>query len=115
MNAQECALETTERELNDAYIDLNRVMRLGQNKNAIDRAVRLAKQDEKRLWNYLRAYSSTVVNFRETNPLLVVNALWINWNQDQDISFVTHAVLTLINTTKADSALDFYNRSVKPH
>ncbi len=114
-NAQAYALETTEREIEKAYIDLGRMLQLGQSQNAVKQALGLAKLDSKRLWNYLRGYASRGLNYRETTPLLVVNALWNNWQQDNDdISFIGHAVLTLVNAPKGQSALDFYTRSVKP-
>jgi hypothetical protein len=44
-----------------------------------------------------------------------VNVLWNNWQQDNDdIAFIGHAVLTLVNAPKGQSAVDFYVRGVKP-
>ena len=114
-NAQAYAMETTEREIEKAYIDLGRMLQLGQSQNAVKQALGLAKLDSNRLWIYLRGYASRSLNYRETTPLLVVNALWNNWQQDNDdISFIGHAVLTLVNAPKGQSAVDFYDRSVKP-
>jgi hypothetical protein len=114
MNAEQHAMATTEREINDAYRDLHRMLKLGQIKNAVDQAVRLANQDETRLWNYLRAYPSTDIGYREVHPLLVVNVLWNNWQAEKELSFVSHAVLTLANAPKGESALDFYTKNCGP-
>jgi hypothetical protein len=75
MNAAQYTMETTEREVEKAYIDLGRMLQLGQSQNAVKQALGLAKVDSKRLWNYLRGYASRGLNYRETPPLLVVNAL----------------------------------------
>ena len=111
----EHALATTPKEIDEAYLDLRRVLQSGRSPEAIKLAIGLAKHDEKRLWNYLRAYASTELNYRDTSQLLAVNALWNNWQQDNDNSFVVHAALILASAPKGQSALDYYVRSVKPH
>ena len=69
------AIETTRREIEQAYIDFNRLLNVGRGHEAVEQAKTLAKQDANRLWNFLVLYTSSSVNYRETTPLLVVNAL----------------------------------------
>lgn len=109
MNAEQYAIATTEREIEQAYIDLRRMLQLGQGQNAVKQAVGLAGTDSTRLWNFLRAYTSTDLNHRDTDPVLVVNALYSNWVQDQNDVFIAQAVLTLVNATKnrSESVLKF--------
>jgi len=109
------ATATTAKEIDDAYRDFQRMLQIGQRENAIKQALGLLKQDPTRLWNYIRAYTSKETNYRDTTSLLAVKALWNNWKEENDLSFVVHAVLILVNLPKESSALDFYNRSVKPH
>jgi hypothetical protein len=73
MNAY--AMKTTEREIEDAYIELHRLLQGGQSHNAVKHAVRLARLDAAKLWNYLKVYISTDLNYRDTSQLLEVNAL----------------------------------------
>jgi hypothetical protein len=115
MSTNAYAMATTTKEIDDAYRDFQRMLQIGQIENAIKQALGLLKQDPTRLWNYIRAYTSKEINYRDTTSLLAVNALWNNWKEENDFSFVVHAVLILVNLPKESSALDFYNRSVKPH
>ena len=108
-------LTTSAKEIDHAYVDFHRMLQVGQRENAIRQALGLLKHDPTRLWNYIRAYTSKQTNFRDTTSLLLVRGLWENWKEDNDISFVIHSVLILVNLPKESSALDFYNRSVKPH
>ena len=109
MSAEQYAIETTKREMDDAYIDLRRMLQLGQRENAVKQALGLAKKDVSRLWNFLTAYVSTDLNYRDTSELLVVSALYNNWVQGQNDIFIGHAVLTLVNATKtrSESVLKF--------
>jgi hypothetical protein len=115
MSTNAYAMATTAKEIDDAYQDFHRMLQIGQRENAIRQALGLLKQDPTRLWNYIRAYTTKEINYRDTSSMLVVNALWNNWKEENDFSFVVHAVLVLANLPKESSALDFYNRSVKPH
>ena len=103
------AIKTTEREIENAYNELRRLLQGGQGLNAVKQALGLARSDAAKLWNCLKAYISTDLNYRDTSQLLVVNALYNNWVQDQNDIFIAHAVLTLVNATKnrSESVLKF--------
>ena len=103
MNAEQYAIETTKREIDDAYIDLRRMLQVGQRENAVKQALGLARSDAAKLWNFLKAYISTDLSYRDTSQLLAVNALYNNWVQDQNDIFIAQAVLTLMNATKSRS------------
>ena len=92
-----------------AYNELRRLLQGGQSQNAVKQALGLAGTDAAKLWNFLKAYISTDLNYRDTSQLLVVNALYNNWVQDQNDIFIAHAVLTLVNATKnrSESVLKF--------
>ena len=107
MNAQEYAIATTEREIEQAYIDLRRMLTLGRSHDAVKQAIRLAKLDANTLWDFLLHYTSSEVSHRENEPVLVVNALWNNWQSYKDNVDIAHAVLTLINSPKGDSIAKF--------
>ena len=107
MNAQEYAIETTEREIAQAYIDSHRMLTLGRSQEAVKQAIRLASQNELRLWNYLREYASSQVNYRERSPLLVVKALSDNWQAEKRPAFLAQAVLTLVHAPKGDLIAKF--------
>ena len=74
---------------------------------AVKQAIRLASQNEVRLWNYLREYASLEVNYRETTPLLVVKALSDNCQEEKSPVFVAQAVLTLVHAPKVDPIAKF--------
>lgn len=103
------AIKTTEREIENAYNELHRLLQGSQSQNAVKQALGLARSDAAKLWNFLKAYISTDLNYRDTSQLLVVNALYSNWVQDQNDIFISHAVLTLVNATKnrSESVLKF--------
>lgn len=103
------AIKTTELEIENAYNELRRLLQGGQSLNAVKQALGLAHSDAVKLWNCLKGYISTDLNYRDTSQLLVVNALYNNWVQDQDDIFIAHAVLTLANATKnrSESVLKF--------
>lgn len=103
------AIKTTEREIENAYNELHRLLQGGQSQNAVKQALGLARSDTAKLWNFLKAYISTDLNYRDTSQLLVVNALYSSWVQDQNDIFIGHAVLTLVNATKnrSESVLKF--------
>jgi len=52
MNAEQYAIETTKREIDDAYIDLRRMLQVGQRENAVKQALGLARSDAAKLWNF---------------------------------------------------------------
>src|SRR6202166_4825178 len=103
------AIKTTEREIENAYNELHRLLQGGQSQNAVKQALGLARSDAAKLWNYLKAYISTDLNYRDTSQLLEVNALYNNWVVGQNDIFIAHAVLTLANATKnrSESVLKF--------
>jgi len=107
MNAQQYAIATTEREIENAYLDLRRMLTTGRSREAVKQAIGLASHDEARLWNYLREYASLEINYRETTPLLVVRALADNWQAEKNPEFLAHAVLTLIHAPKGDPIAKF--------
>ena len=107
MNAQQYAIATTEKEIAQAYIDFHRMLTLGRSHEAVKQAIRLANQNEISLWNYLREYASSQVNYRETTPLLVVKVLSDNWQAEKNPVFVAQAVLTLVHAPKNDSIAKF--------
>jgi hypothetical protein len=94
------AMETTKNEIENGYRELSRLLQGGQGAFAVKQAFHLARIDANSLWNSLKAYVSTDLNHRDTSQLLVVNALYNNWSQDQQDIFIAHAVLTLANATK---------------
>jgi hypothetical protein len=74
----------------------------------IDSMVRKSGMDEKKAtMEFLSLYTSTDINYRELNPLLVVSALRASWNNENNPAFIAQAVLTLINAPKGDSVLKF--------
>ena len=103
------ATKTTECEIENAYNELRRLLQGGQSQNAVKQALGLAHSDTAKLWNFLKAYISTDLNYRDTSQLLVVNALYNYWVQDQNDIFIGHAVLTLVIATKnrSESVLKF--------
>jgi hypothetical protein len=103
------ALETTKNEIENGYRELSRLLHGGQGALAVKQALYLAKIDATNLWNTLKAYVSTDLNYRDTSELLAVNALWNNWSHNQKDIFIAHAVATLANATKnrSESVLKF--------
>ena len=104
------ALETTKQEIENGYRDLTRLLNGGQIVYAAAAALGLAKYDAAELWRFLKSYASTDLNYRDTQHLLVVDALYNNWIQDPtNESFIAHAVATLANATKtrSESVLKF--------
>ena len=80
------ALETTKDEIENGYRDLNRLLNGTQGAYAVRAALGLAKIDAAELWKFLKSYASTDLNYRDTEHLLVVNALYNlsyaeNWRQ----------------------------------
>jgi len=73
----------------------------------VKQAITWAKDNADDLWSFLTLYASTDVSYRETNTVLVVNALRNNWQSYKDNVYIAHAVLTLINAQKGDSILKF--------
>ena len=103
MNAtiESIANKTTQHELEDGYRNLIRVLGGTQPAHAVSAALNLAKVDVENLWKFLKSYASTDLNYKDTQPLLVVNALHSNWVQDpKNDVFLSHAVATLANATK---------------
>jgi hypothetical protein len=98
------ALEATQHEVTEAYRNLDRMLNGGDKEHAMKAAIRLADQDPRRLWNYLREYSCLRISVEETTPLLIVNALSENWAQDQKDVFIARAVLELVQATKGNSS-----------
>ena len=101
------AIKATEKEIEQAYIDFRRLLGLGRSYDAVKYALRLAEQDPKQLWNFLTLYTSTDVNYRETNVLLVMSVLRASWNNDNNPAFIAQAVVALVNAPKGDSVLKF--------
>jgi hypothetical protein len=95
------ALETTKNEIENGYRDLNRLLTGGQNTYAVKAALGLAKIEAAELWKFLKSYASTDLNYRDTEHVLVVNALYNSWVQDPTSTvFIAHAVLVLASATK---------------
>lgn len=110
MNAANYALQTTKNEIENGYRDLIRLLNGSQGAYAVRAALGLAKVDAAELWKFLKSYASTDLNYRETEHLLVINALYNSWVQDpSNAVFIAHAVLTLANATKtrSESVLKF--------
>lgn len=103
-------MNVTEKETQKDYIDLRRMLYTGKAATAAPHAVRLAKNDDVRMWKFLREYTSTDLAYKETNPLLVVHALHQSWLLDNNEAFLVHAILILAEATKAESALNYYNK-----
>src|SRR5260370_17629920 len=104
------ALETTKNEIENAYRDLTRLLNGSQGAYSVRATLGLAKIDAAELWKFLKSYASTDLNYRDTEHLLVVNALYNSWVQHPtNTVFIAHAVLTLANETKtrSDSVLKF--------
>jgi hypothetical protein len=104
------ALETTPAEIQNGYRDLNRLLTSCQSALAVQQALRFTNVDATELWRFLKSYMSTDLNFRDTNHLLVVNALYNSWVLDPtNDAFIAHAVVTLANATKtrSESVLKF--------
>jgi len=104
------ALETTKHEIENGYRDLTRLLNGSQNAHAVTAAFGLAKIDAAELWRFLKSYASTDFNYRDTQHLLVVDALYNSWIQDPtNESFIAHAVATLASATKtrSESVLKF--------
>jgi hypothetical protein len=104
------ALETTKHEIDSGYNDLTRLLNSGRGKYAVDAAISLTKVDANELWKFLKNYASTDLNYRDTEHLRVLDALYNSWVQDPtNAVFVAHAVLTLANATKtrSESVLKF--------
>jgi hypothetical protein len=104
------AMDTTEKEIEKNYIDLRRMLNTGKAVEAMKLAINLAKGDDTRLWKFLREYISADIKYKETTPLLVVNALYQGWLADPNEPFLVQAILTLTGAPKTDSALNFYER-----
>jgi hypothetical protein len=107
MNTQQYAIATTEREIEQAYIDFRRMLTLGRSHDAVKQAIKLAKLDANTLWGFLLHYTSSEVNHRENEPVLVVNALWNNWLSTRKDVFIARAVLVVVNAPKTDSIAKF--------
>ncbi|SRR5258708_14858876 len=110
MNASSYALEVSRAEIESAYRDLNRHL-IGNNTiYAVRAALGLAKIDAAALWKFLKKFALEEVNYRETNHLLVLDALYNSWAQDPtNLVFVAEAAATLANLTKtrSESVLKF--------
>lgn len=107
MEATKYQLETTQCEIDQAYVDFRRMLNLGRSHEGVKQAMRLAKQDAAQLWSFLLQYASVEVNYRENDPVLVVNALWTNWLNIREDVFIARAVMTLMNAPKGDSVAKF--------
>lgn len=106
MNAttESIAAVTTKHEIENGYRDLTRLLNSGQAKYAVDAALGLEKVDVYELWKFLKNYASTELGFRDTDHLLVLNALHTSWIHDtSNTIFIAHAAATLANATKARS------------
>lgn len=100
-------MNNSKHEMDSAYINFNRVLKTGQSVEAAKLALKLADVDSTALWNYLKLFTSTETNYKETTPLLVVKALHDSWLDDQQDAYIVHAVLTLSEGPKMSSARDF--------
>jgi len=110
MNATNYALEITKNEIENAYRDLRRLLNGSQSAYAVKAALGFVKVDVAGLWRFLKSYASTDLNYRDTEHLSVVDALYNSWVQDPtNTVFIAHAVLTLANATKtrSESVLKF--------
>jgi hypothetical protein len=111
MNATEYALTTTAREIEDGYRELRRHL-VGNNAiYAVRAALGLAKIDAAALWKFLKNFAIEEVNHRETNHLLVLDALYNSWVQNPtNPAFIAQAVATLANLTKVngESVMKFF-------
>lgn len=111
MNASTYALETSRSEIENGYRELRRHL-VGNNTIYAVRAVLgLAKIDAAALWKFLKNFAIEEVNHRETNHLLVLDALYNSWVQDPtNPAFVAEAAATLANLTKtrSESVLKFF-------
>ena len=104
------ALETTKNEIENGYRDLTRHLTGGQIAYAVTAALALAKHDAGELWKFLKVYASTDLNYRDTDHLLNLHALYNSWVQDPTSEvFIAHAVAILANATKtrSESVLKF--------
>src|SRR5260370_32009210 len=104
------ALEITKQEIEDGYRNLHRTITGGQVNPAVILALKFIKIDKDELWKFLKSYASTDINYRDTEPLVIVNALYNNCQHDQENdAFVAHAVAVLASATKTrnDSVLKF--------
>src|SRR5260370_40994485 len=104
------ALETTKNEIENAYRDLTRLLNGSQGAYSVRATLGLAKYDAAELWRFLKSYASTDLNYRDTQHLLVVDALYNNCIQDPtNESFIAHAVATLASArkTRTQSVLKF--------
>ena len=105
------ALETTKNEIENGYRDLTRLLNGGQALHAVQAALGLVKVDVEQLWRFLKNYASTEINHRDTNHILVLDALHTSWLHDPtNTNFIVHAVATLANATKnrSESILKFF-------
>ena len=110
MNAQAnmLSIKATERELDQAYLELRRLLQVGRVHEAVKQATRLANQDENRLWNYLRAYAAVEINYRDAmSSLLALKVLSEDWQAENSPVFIAHAITTLIGAPKGDSIAKF--------
>ena len=110
MNASTYALELSRTEIESGYRDLTRHI-IGNNViYAVRAALGLAKVDAAALWKFLKKFAVEEVNHRETDHLLVLDALYNSWVQDPtNLVFVAEAAATLANLTKtrSESVLKF--------
>lgn len=107
MEATKYQLEKTQWEAEQACNDFRRKLATGRSHEAVKQAIIWAQDNAHDLWSFLTLYASTDVNYRETNTVLVVNALRNNWQSYRDNVYIAHAVLTLINAQKGDSLRKF--------
>jgi hypothetical protein len=108
MNAY--ALETTKTEIENGYRDLTRLLHGSQTAYAVTAALGLAKHDAAELWKFLKSYASTDLNYRDTDHLVVLHALYDSGVADPtNEAFIPHAVATLASATKtrSESVLKF--------
>src|SRR5258706_2843943 len=104
MNASNFALETSRSELENGYRELRRHLVGNNTIYAVRAALGLAKVDAAALWKYLKNFAIDEVSHRETDHLLVLDALYNSWVQDStNPVFVAQAAATLANLTKTRS------------
>ena len=111
MNASTYALETSRNEIESGYRDLRRHLVGNNTIYAVRTALGLDKIDAVALWKFLKNFAVEEVNHRETDHLLVLDALYNSWVQDPtNPVFVAQAAATLANLTKTrvDSVLKFF-------
>lgn len=104
------ALEITEIEIERGYQDLRRLLTSSQAAYAVKASLGFVKVDAARLWRFLKSFASTDLNYRDTEQLRTVDALYNSWVQDPgNIVYIAHAVVTLANAgkTRSDSVLKF--------